>query len=198
MSARCAPASRQAAWHIYAVQEDGWSCGLWEMSRVCRDGVASVDRLDSSSLFPGSFLPSSFCPRQVGRAHKSEERFMAGLSIKLNVGQSQRSLEVASTRKGQDRLMDSRRVARAAWSRSASHHELLRGELGISSSQGGNGSYFESCWSKGLQFFSYFFFFLFQLSLSQSQPLLSREDAEQILGEGRWQPQGCWTPARQH
>lgn len=119
---------------------------------------------------------------------------MAGLSRrdKLNVAQSQRSSEVASTRKGWDKLMDSRRVARAAWSRSASHHELLRGELGISSSQGGNGSYFESCRSKGLQILFFFFSFSFQLSLSQRRPFPSRGDAERILGEGRWQPQGCW------
>lgn len=98
---------------------------------------------------------------------------------------------MASTRKGRDRLMDSRRAARAARSRSASHHELLRGELGISSSQGGNGSYFESCWSKGLQFFSFLFFFPFSAEPESkpTTPFQGRRRANS--GRGRWQPQGC-------
>jgi len=44
----------------------------------------------------------------------------------------------------------------AVWSLRASQNKLLGGEPGICTSQGGNSSYFESCWSKELQYLCFF------------------------------------------
>lgn len=67
MSARCAPASSQAAWHIHAVQEAGWSCGVWEMSRVCRDGVATSRQARQRRPFPWVIPPQLVLSQAGGK-----------------------------------------------------------------------------------------------------------------------------------